>query len=105
MPVDSKMYFILEFMVDAEMYNFVVMFCLSFTLFCVCLCDCVRAHVHAGIHMCKCTCRCMCIKICLVHFPHQQASKINLHQICIFCVSVGYAECDCSIHTECFIYS
>jgi len=36
---------------DAEMYNFVVMFCLSFTLF-VFVCLCVRACVHMQIFMC-----------------------------------------------------
>lgn len=50
MSVDSIMYFIIEFMDDAVMYNFVVMFCLSLPL-------------------------CVCVKICLVHFPHQQISK------------------------------
>jgi len=46
------MYFIIDFMDDAEMYNFVAMFCLSFPLFCACECVCVRACVY----VCVCVC-------------------------------------------------
>ena len=49
MLIDSSMYFIIDFMNDAEMYNFVVMFCLYFPLFCVCVCVCVCMQIFTSV--------------------------------------------------------
>ena len=71
------------------MYNFVVMFCLSFS------------RTRAWVCVCVCVFR---LKFAFCTFHINRYLKVNLHQKCVFCISIGYAECDCIIQNVSYVH-